>query len=86
MSAEQRRAVRQQQSKPLLEAFKTWLEQKLDLVAKSGTIAEKIRYGLTRWEGFTRFLDDGRVEIDSNIVERSIRPIALTPKNALFAG
>ena len=45
-----------------------------------------IRYALSRWEGLTRFIDDGRVEIDSNVVERSIRPIALNRKNALFAG
>ena len=49
-------------------------------------LAEAIRYALSRWPGLTRFLDDGRVEIDSNVVERSIRPIALTRKNALFAG
>ena len=41
---------------------------------------------LSRWEGLTRFLDDGRIEIDSNVVERAIRPIALNRKNALFAG
>jgi hypothetical protein len=41
---------------------------------------------ISRWEGLTRFLDDGRIEIDSNVVERSIRPIALSRKNALFAG
>lgn len=86
MSAEQRRAVRQVEIRPLLENMKAWLEQKLCLVAKSGKMAEIIRYGLTRWEGFTRFVDDGRVEMDSNIVERSIRPIALNRKNALFAG
>ena len=45
-----------------------------------------IRYALTRWSGLTRFLDDGRIEIDSNPVERTIRPIALNRKNALFAG
>ena len=39
-----------------------------------------------RWEGLTRFVDDGRIEIDSNVVERAIRPLALTRKNALFAG
>ena len=47
---------------------------------------EAIRYALSRWEGLSLFLDDGRVEIDSNTVERSIRPLALTRKNALFAG
>jgi transposase len=48
--------------------------------------ADAIRYGLRHWDGLTRFLDDGRIEIDSNTVERSIRPIALNRKNALFAG
>ena len=43
-------------------------------------LAEAIRYALSRWEGLTRFLDDGRVEIDSNTVERSIHPIALNRK------
>ena len=45
-----------------------------------------MRYGLSRWGGLGRFLDDGRIEIDTNTVERSIRPIALNRKNALFAG
>ena len=45
-----------------------------------------IRYTLSRWEGLTRFIDDGRIELDNNTVERSIRPIALNRKNALFAG
>jgi hypothetical protein len=45
-----------------------------------------MRYALSRWEGLTRFIDDGRIEIDSNVVERVIRPIALNRKNALFAG
>lgn len=44
------------------------------------------RYALWRWEGLTLFLDDGRIEIDSNVVERSIRPIALNRKDALFGG
>jgi hypothetical protein len=45
-----------------------------------------MRYGLSRWEGLGRFLDDGRIEIGTNTVERSIRPIALNRKNAPFAG
>ena len=47
---------------------------------------QAIRYALSRWEGLTRFIDDGRIELDNNTVERSIRPIALNRKNALFAG
>ncbi len=41
---------------------------------------------MNHWDGLTRFLDDGRIELDTNIVERSIRPIVLNRKNALFAG
>jgi transposase len=85
-TAEERRALRQADTKPLVEALKTWLEEKLKVVAKNGNIGEAIRYGLSRWEGFTRFLDDGRIEMDSNTVERAIRPITLNRKNALFAG
>ena len=86
LSAEQRRSVRQAESRPIVDAMKAWLEQKLALLAKSGRMAEIVRYGLSRWDGFTRFIEDGRIEIDSNIVERAIRPIALNRKNALFAG
>ena len=85
-SADARRQARQQRSKPLIEALRPWLEAKLATVSGKSTIAEAIRYALSRWNGLTRFLDDGRIEIDSNVVERSIRPIALGRKNHLFAG
>ena len=85
-SAGERRAVRQEKSKPLVLALKVWLEQQLTRVSGKATIAEDIRYALNHWDGLTRFLDDGRIELDSNIVERSIRPIVLNRKNALFAG
>jgi len=84
--AEMRRGVRQQRAKSLVEELKVWLERQLTAVSRKSTIAEAIRYGLGRWDGLVRFLDDGRIEIDSNVVERTIRPIALTRKNALFAG
>ena len=85
-SAEERRAVRQETTKPLVAALKTWLEKTLTQVAGGASIAQAIRYGLNHWDGLVRFLDDGRIEIDSNTVERSMRPIALNRKNALFAG
>ncbi len=56
------------------------------MISQKTKLAEAIRYTLSRWEGLARFIDDGRIEIDSNTVERSIRPIALNRKNALFAG
>jgi transposase len=55
-------------------------------VSGSSKIAEAIRYGLNHWDGLLRYLDDGRIEIDSNTVERSIRGIGLGRKNSLFAG
>ena len=85
-SPEERRAVRQERSRPVLEALEPWLREKLALISQKTKLAEAIRYALSRWEGLTRFLEDGRIEIDSNVVERSIRPIALNRKNALFAG
>src|SRR5215469_7726482 len=85
-SADERRAVRQERSKPLVLALKAWFEQQLARVSAKATIAEHIRYALNHWDGLTRFLDDGRIELDTNIVERSIRPMVLNRKNALFAG
>lgn len=86
LTAEARRAVRQERSMPVVAELEPWLREKLGLISQKTKLAEAIRYTLSRWEGLTRFLDDGRVEIDSNAVERSIRPIALNRKNALFAG
>lgn len=85
-SADERRAVRQKRSKPQVEALKIWFEQQLTRVSGKATIAEHIRYALNHWNGLTRFLDDGRIELDNDIVERSIRPLILNRKNALFAG
>ena len=75
-SADERRAARQQKTRPLVEALKAGLEETLGQLAGGASVAQAIRYGLGRWDGLTRFLDDGRVEIDSNTVERSMRPIA----------
>ena len=84
--AEARRAERQAKSRPILVALEPWLREKLALISQKSKLAEAIRYALSRWNGLTLFVDDGRVEIDSNVVERAIRPIALNRKNALFAG
>ena len=85
-SADERRDLRQEKSRPAIDDLESWLRTKLGLISQKTKLAEAIRYALSRWEGLTRFLDDGRIEIDSNVVERSIRPIALNRKNALFAG
>ena len=85
-SADGRRDLRQEKSRPIIDDLESWLRSKLGLISQKTKLAEAIRYALSRWDGLIRFLDDGRIEIDSNVVERSIRPIALNRKNALFAG
>jgi transposase len=82
----ERRTERQARTKPLVEALEPWLKAQLVRLSQGSTLAKAIRYGLNHWQGLCRFLDDGRVEMDSNTVERSIRPLALNRKNALFAG
>ena len=84
--AEIRRLARQEKTKPVLDALAPFLREKLQLISQKTRLAEAIRYTLSRWEGLCRFASDGRIEIDNNTVERSIRPLALTRKNALFAG
>jgi hypothetical protein len=84
--AEERRTVRQERSRPLVDALHAWLTAQLVRVSGRSTLAEAIRYALRHWLGLVLFLDDGRLELDTNTVERAIRPIALGRKNSLFAG
>jgi transposase len=86
LAPEQRRTVRHEKSKPVVDDLRAWLDATIAQVPGRSRIAEAIRYALKLWSGLAVFLHDGRVEIDSNTVERSIRPIALNRKNALFAG
>lgn len=85
-SAEQRRAARNERSRPIVDDLRQYLDARNRQLSAKSKLAEAIRYALTRWNGLARFLDDGRVDLDSNAVERSIRPLALNRKNALFAG
>jgi hypothetical protein len=82
----ERRAVRQERSKPIVEALHTWLTAQLGRVSGKSNLAAAIRYALRHWTGLVLFLEDGRIELDNNTVERALRPIALGRKNALFAG
>ncbi|MFK7875918.1 MAG: IS66 family transposase [Paracoccaceae bacterium] len=85
-SADLRRAARQERSKPVVDAFELWLAQNRACVSAKSPTGEALKYIAKYWDGLIRFLDDGRIELDSNPVERTIRPIALNRKNALFAG
>jgi transposase len=85
-SADQRRQVRHQHSRPLVAAMHSWLTEQLGRISGRSTLAQAIRYALNHWAGLILFLDDGRIEFDTNTVERAMRPVALGRKNALFAG
>src|SRR3954454_3602016 len=74
--AEHRRAIRQERSKPVVEALHSWLAAQLGRVSGRSNLAEAIRYALRHWQGLVLFLDDGRLELDTNSIERAIRPIA----------
>jgi transposase len=85
-SAEERRAVRQERSQPVVEALHAWLAAQLERVSGKSALAEAIRYALRHWQGLGLFLEDGRLELDTNTIEQALRGIALGRKNALFAG
>lgn len=81
-----RRAARQERSRPLVEAFGDWLSGVRAKTSAKSRLGEKLAYFANHWEGLCAFLDDGRVEMDTNAVENCIRPVTLNRKNALFAG
>jgi hypothetical protein len=83
---EERRAVRNERSRPLLESLKQWLEEILGRLSKKSDTSMAVRYALGRWEALLRYCDDGRLEMDNNAAERSLRAVALGRKNYLFAG
>jgi transposase len=85
-STELRRMVRVEHAKPVVQTLKALLEAELIRLPPRSGLADAIRYALVRWDALCRYLDDGRVELDTNTVERAIRPIALGRKNHLFAG
>jgi transposase len=85
-SAEQRRAVRQEASAPLVADLEHWLRQERPKLSRGNDVARAIDYLLKRWPAFTRFLGDGRICLSNNAAERALRGIALGRKSWLFAG
>lgn len=86
LPAEDRYAIRQQKTKPKVEAFHAWAEAQLIRIPGKSDLAKAFRYGLSRWPSFTLFLEEGRVAIDNNAAERGMRPIGVGRRNWLFAG
>ena len=86
LTSEERRRLRQQHSKPIVEALHAWLVAKRQALAKADVTAKAIDYALSNWKGLIHFLDDGNVPIDNNAAENSIRPLAIGRRNWLFVG
>ncbi len=83
---QERRAVRDAQATPLLASMYAWLQETLRSLSQKSALAEAIRYALKLWTALVRYAGDGRIEIDNNAAERSLRAIAVGRKNYLFAG
>jgi len=81
-----RQQVRQARAGPLMTSLHDWLHETVRALSRKSALAEAIRYALVRWAALTRYIDDGRIEIDNNTAERALRGVALGRKNYLFAG
>ena len=83
---DERKAVRKEQATPLVVALHAWLIEQLPKVSRKSVTAEAIGYAMNQWQALTRYLDDGRIEIDNNTAERALRGVALGRKNYMFLG
>jgi len=86
LSHEEIRVLRQEKSAPILLEMETWLNEKQNKVLPKSAIGQAIAYTLTLWPRLVRYIDQGRFYIDNNLIENSIRPVALGRKNYMFAG
>ena len=86
IATDQRQTIRQQQTKPLLDALHQWMVLQRQKVPEGSASAKALDYSLRRWEALTRFVDDGQLPVDNNWIENQIRPIAIGRNNWLFAG
>ncbi|QMV73206.1 IS66 family transposase [Comamonas piscis] len=86
LNADQRQAIRQQHSKPVLNALHEWMTLQRHKMPDSSATARALDYSLRRWTALTRFADDGQLPVDNNWIENQIRPIAIGRNNWLFAG
>ncbi len=83
---DERREVRNERARPLLESLQQWLEETLGKLSRKSDTALAVRYARGRWQALLRYVDDGGIEIDNNAAERALRVVALGRKNYLFAG
>jgi len=86
LSTDRRCTVRRERSAPLLASLEAWMREKYPTLSRHDDVAKAMNYMLKRWNGFARFIDDGRICLTNNAAERAIRPLALGRKAWLFCG
>ena len=86
MDADQKKNLRQQQAVPVLEKLEAWLADHLHQVAPKSPIGQAISYTINLWPRLKLYAENGKLEIDNNLIENQVRPLALGRKNYLFAG
>lgn len=86
LSHDERYRLRQESARPMLITIKAWLDQQVREVLPKSVMGKAIGYTLGQWSKLERYISDGRFEIDNNLIENAIRPVALGRKNYLFAG
>lgn len=85
-SADTRLVVRRREAAPVMRELKAQLTELSEEVSSKSALGKAVSYALNHWSGLAAFLEDGRIEVDSNVVERSMKSVALTRKNSLFVG
>jgi len=85
LTPDERYALRQKESKPLMDKFKLWLDEVYPTTLPQSPLGKAINYSLKLWAGLARFLEDGRLEIDNNLTEQAIKPFVIARKNFMFA-
>jgi len=84
LTSDQRYHLRQEKSKPLMDKFKSWLDELYPTVLPQSALGKAMNYCIKLWSGLSRFLEDGRLEIDNNLTEQEIKPLVIARKNFLF--
>lgn len=84
LTPEQRYRLRQEKSKPLMIKFKAWLDEMYPSILPQSPLGKAMYYCINLWSGLTRYLEDGRLEIDNNLTEQEIKPLVIARKNFLF--
>ena len=85
MSPDERYVLRQAESKPIMVEFKSFLDEHVSLVLPASPLGKAFRYAIKYWGGLSRFLEDGRLEIDNNLTEQQIKGLVMARKNFMFA-